>query len=87
MRLPVFKGLSPRVLRDMAQIMERRTYKVGSFIFHQGDEAECLYVLTTGAVRIVRQMTVPRAFAAQHKTVHNPTSQYSLGQALRYFCT
>ena len=78
MRLPVFKGLSPRVLRDVAQLMERRTYQVGSFIFQQGDEAECLYVLTAGAVRIVRQMTVPRSFAAKHKTVipPPPTSHY-----------
>jgi hypothetical protein len=69
MRLPVFKGLSPRALRDVAQLMERRSYKLGSFIFRQGDEADCLYVLTTGSVRIVRQMTVPRAFAARHSTV------------------
>jgi hypothetical protein len=69
MRLPVFKGLSPRVLRDVAELMERRTYQVGSFVFQQGDEAECLYVLISGTVRIVRQMNVPKSFAAQHRTV------------------
>lgn len=69
MRLPVFKGLTPRVIRDVAQLMERRTYRVGSFIFQQGDEAECLYVLASGSVRIVRQMTVPIMFAQHHSTV------------------
>eukprot|EP00892_Ulva_mutabilis_P010327 jgi/Ulvmu1/7667/UM038_0096.1 len=66
-RLPVFKGISMTLLREIAQIMERRVYQVGGLLFQQGDEADAMFVLTTGSVRVVREMTVTPQFAAAHR--------------------
>lgn len=68
-RLPVFKGVSMTLLHEIAQIMERRTYHVGGLLFQQGDEADAMFVLTSGSVRIVREMSVTPAFAAAHQLV------------------
>lgn len=57
------------LLREIAQIMERRTYQVGGLLFQQGDEADAMFVLTSGGVRIVREMTVTPQFAAHHRLV------------------
>lgn len=71
-RLPVFKGISMTLLQDIAQIMERRTFHIGGLLFQQGDEADAMFVLTSGSVRLVREMAVTPAFAAMHRLVRPP---------------
>ena len=68
-RLPVFKGVPVPLLRELAAIMERRTYRLGSFIFRQGENASSLFVLASGSVRIVRQMRVSDSIARMHRLV------------------
>lgn len=68
-RLPVFKGISVPLLREIAAIMERRTYRLGSFIFRQGENANSMFVLASGSVRIVRQMHVSEHIARMQQTV------------------
>lgn len=78
-RLPVFKGISMTLLHEIAQIMERRTYHVGGLLFQQGDEADAMFVLTSGSVRLVRQMAVSPSFAATHRLVCPCTHAYGAG--------
>lgn len=68
-RLPVFKGIPVPLLRELASIMERRTYRLGSFIFRQGENANSMFVLASGSVRIVRQMRVSDGIAKMHRLV------------------
>ena len=68
-RLPVFKGISVPLLREIAAIMERRTYRLGSFIFRQGENATSMFVLASGSVRIVRQMHVSERIARMQQVV------------------
>ena len=68
-RLPVFKGISVPLLREIAEIMERRTYRLGSFIFRQGENANSMFVLASGSVRIVRQMPVSEHIARMQQLV------------------
>ena len=68
-RLPVFKGISVSLLRELASIMERRTYRLGSFIFEQGDNATTMFVLSSGTVRIVRRMPVTEKIVRMQQTV------------------
>ena len=68
-RLPVFRGIAPALLHEIAGIMERRTYRMGEFIFRQGEVATSMFVLVSGNVRIVRQMQVSERVARMQQMV------------------
>jgi CRP-like cAMP-binding protein len=68
-RLPVFKGIAISLLRQITAIMERRTYRLGTFIFRQGENANSMFVLVSGSVRIVRQMHVSDRIARMQQLV------------------
>lgn len=50
--LPLFKGLKSHNLSLLAELVQRETYPDGTIIFNQGDQADNLYVLTSGRVAI-----------------------------------
>ncbi len=50
---PVFAGLPTRALEELAARMQRRTYKRGQVIFHQGDAGATLYVIEEGCVKVL----------------------------------
>ena len=49
----LFAELSPDRIRELAQLVRRRTYHRGETIFHKGDPGSGLYILTGGQVKIV----------------------------------
>jgi hypothetical protein len=57
------------LVRELAGIMERRTYRLGSFIFKQGENSTSMFVLASGSVRIVRQMHVSDRLAHMQRLV------------------
>jgi Cyclic nucleotide-binding domain len=68
-QLPVFEAVPISVLRDIASIVEQRTYALGEFVFKQGEPADAMYALTKGAVRLVRQMEAPVKLARRRRVV------------------
>ncbi|MBX5490344.1 MAG: Crp/Fnr family transcriptional regulator [Chloroflexi bacterium] len=52
-QVPLFAELPPDRIRELAQMCRRRTYQRGETIFHKGDPASGLYVITDGQVKIV----------------------------------
>ncbi len=50
--LPLFQGLDDRALNDVLRTASHRSYAAEAFIFHQGDPAEHLYLLTSGEVKL-----------------------------------
>jgi CRP-like cAMP-binding protein len=52
--VPLFDGLPPGQLRDLAGIAIAKTYKRSEPIFSEGDEATGLYVATSGRVKIFK---------------------------------
>lgn len=50
--LPLFKGLDDRALNDALRLASHRSYTAEAFIFHQGDPAEYLYLLSAGEVKL-----------------------------------
>jgi len=51
-QIPLFTDLPPTQLRSLAGTLERRSYRKGQVILHQGDEGNSLFVIVTGRVRI-----------------------------------
>ncbi len=51
--VPAFGQLSVRELRQVATIVHRREYKLGEYIFYQGDPGLGMYVIEEGTVAIV----------------------------------
>ncbi len=66
----LMRGLTPREQRVVAAATRRRTLGAGEVVFHQGDEAEALYVVTRGSVSAV---------AASHGAVTRRQRFASLG--------
>jgi SulP family sulfate permease len=60
------RGLTPRELRVVAAALQRRELQAGEVVFHQGDEAEALYVVTRGSVSAVAR--VSRASGPHQRT-------------------
>jgi CRP-like cAMP-binding protein len=51
---PLFQSLPEELLRELAQACRTRTYRRGDVLFYEEDEANALYLLRSGKVKIVR---------------------------------
>jgi CRP/FNR family transcriptional regulator len=51
---PLFKGLSPQQLAEIAAIVIDRGYRRGEFIFMEGDAADGFYIVAVGQVKIFK---------------------------------
>ncbi len=51
-RVPAFKMLSPRELKEVAAIVHRREYRSGEPVFYQGDPGLGMYIIQDGSVAI-----------------------------------
>ncbi len=52
-RCPLFAGVLPDDLRDVARHLRRRRFRRGEVIFHQGDPGDSLHIIASGAVKIL----------------------------------
>ncbi len=51
--IPTFEQLSVRELRQVSTIVHKRDYKIGEYIFYQGDPGLGMYMIEDGTVAIV----------------------------------
>ena len=68
-RFPLFAGLSPAVLKDMAMAGEETEVKKGDWLFYEGDVADSLYVILSGAVRLKVSLDKEKAAHADLDTL------------------
>ena len=54
-RSPLFEMLSPPELEVVAELSKPRRFAAGAFVFEEGDVGDCLYVIASGAVEVVRR--------------------------------
>ena len=52
-RVPLFAELSPTELKHIAGLMEETAFVDGEYIAKQGDEGDVLYLIVSGAVRVL----------------------------------
>ena len=50
----LFKGMNAQELETLAPALKPRTYAKGSYIFHEGDPGNALYVVHSGQIKICR---------------------------------
>lgn len=50
---PLFRQVGDAELETVSRRLQRRTYRRGTVIFHQGDPGDALHVIASGAVKIV----------------------------------
>ncbi len=50
--LHLFKDLTPEELRELSPFLDTHQYRRGEFIFHMGEEADRLYFLDKGTIKI-----------------------------------
>ena len=53
-RIPLFSGLSPAELMQVAAIAQERTYADADVIGHEGEIGEELHIILAGTIRVVR---------------------------------
>ena len=51
-KVPAFKMLSPRELKEVAAIVHKREYRSGEPVFYQGDPGLGMYIIQDGSVSI-----------------------------------
>jgi CRP/FNR family transcriptional regulator len=54
-RTPIFSGLSPRDLTQLAEMAVPRSWLEGEAIFREGDSGDTCYVVRSGRVRVTRR--------------------------------
>jgi CRP/FNR family transcriptional regulator len=54
-RAPMFAGLAPDELGELAKVAVPRSYEAGQVIFREGDQGDTCFVIKTGAVKIARE--------------------------------
>jgi CRP/FNR family transcriptional regulator len=53
-RVPLFEGLPPEQIEDLAMIVTDQVFRKGETIFSEGEEANGFYVVITGRVKIFK---------------------------------
>src|SRR5215212_9013626 len=51
-QVPLFQALDDDQIRQIGGLLKERRYHKGDTVFHQGDPGGCLYLVTSGRVRI-----------------------------------
>ena len=54
-RTPIFSGMSPRDLTQLAEVAVPRSYLGGEAIFREGDTGDTCYLVRSGRVRVTRR--------------------------------
>jgi len=52
-RCRLFAGMGPEALRAMARTLRGRRFRRGEVLFHEGDPGDALFVVASGAVKVV----------------------------------
>ena len=52
-RCRLFEGMGPDALRAMARTLRARRFRRGEVLFHEGDPGDSLFVVASGAVKVV----------------------------------
>jgi len=56
-RVPIFARVSGKELGDIARIAQQKKFKKGEYIFYEGEEGECLYIILSGMVKVFKSAT------------------------------
>src|SRR3954447_16898370 len=54
-RVPMFGGLAPGEIEELAKVAVPRTYESGQVVFREGDEGDTCFIVKSGAVKITRE--------------------------------
>ncbi len=54
--IPIFQDLAPDELGRISELCEERRYESGTYIFHEGEPGNRLFIIAEGEVRISRQI-------------------------------
>jgi CRP/FNR family transcriptional regulator len=54
-RTPMFAGLSPSELVELAKVAVPRSYEAGQVVFREDDEGDTCFVVRSGAIKITRE--------------------------------
>jgi CRP/FNR family transcriptional regulator len=54
-RVPVFDGLTPGEVEELAKVAVPRTYEAGQVVFREGDQGDTCFVVRSGAIKISRE--------------------------------
>jgi CRP/FNR family cyclic AMP-dependent transcriptional regulator len=75
--LPLFSNLSPEEQAEIEALLEPASFGAGEEIFEEGGPEKCLYVLTSGTVKVYKEIYPSQR---QHlATIHAPTVVGELG--------
>jgi CRP/FNR family transcriptional regulator len=54
--IPLFQDLAETVLAKLIERIDERSYRVGDYLFREGERGEELFILSQGEVEIARQL-------------------------------
>jgi CRP/FNR family transcriptional regulator len=54
-RVPLFDGLTPAEVDQLAKVAVPRTYEAGQVVFREGDQGDTCFVVKSGAIKISRE--------------------------------
>jgi CRP/FNR family transcriptional regulator len=54
-RVPLFDGLTPAEVDQLAKVAVPRTYEAGQVVFREGDQGDTCFVVKAGAIKISRE--------------------------------
>jgi CRP/FNR family transcriptional regulator, cyclic AMP receptor protein len=53
--VPLFDGLTPAEVAELAKVAVPRTYEAGQVVFREGDQGDTCFVVKSGAIKISRE--------------------------------
>jgi hypothetical protein len=63
-----FRGLSETLLQDLVAAVEEVSLPMDTYLFHQGDPADALFIICSGSVRVIQHWPHGGSMAVMHAT-------------------
>lgn len=57
-KVPLFSSIPDQQIREISDCFQLKEFKKDTFVFHQGDESDAMYVIRSGTIRIIDEKNV-----------------------------
>jgi CRP-like cAMP-binding protein len=64
LRFSLLAGLEPAFVEELASISESKSVQKGEWLFHEGDNADALYLIVSGSIELIVNLDQKRAIRA-----------------------
>lgn len=80
----LFSEFDPEALAAMASVGQRRVFRQGEAVFHQGDAADAMFLIKSGRIRLSKLFADGREVTLDYRKAGDTFGENMFGEAIHY---